>query len=391
MNEGLGRRGETSASHRRRRFVLVVGVAAALALLAFAVIGGGLSSEDGSGTAEEPVRLTVSVSGDLLIHSPVFFAAQSLAGGAGYEFGPMLEQLRPQVKGADLAICHFETPVTSAPPSGLPTFNAPVELAEAVAATGWDACDTASNHSLDQGQEGVDATVDVLDRAGIAHTGSFASAKDRDEPLIVKANGVRVGLVAYTTGSNGLVPEPHSVNIATRPEQVIADARAARDAGAEVVIVNVHWFTDAVDEYSSEPSTEQRAFAERLAATPEITAIVGQGPHVVQPIVWMNGKPVVFSEGNLLANQGAAAGLPEASQDGILATLEIVVDDDGARVERVRYTPVYVSQPDFTVLPVGQTLDSGAADEGALRASYDRTVGIVGRDRMTKPVPPKLP
>lgn len=374
----------------RRRFVLVVGIAVAVALLAFAVIGGS-GSEDGGGPGEEPVRLTVSVSGDLLIHSPVFYAAQSLAGGAGYEFGPMLERLRPHVKKADLAICHFETPVSSAPPSGLPTFNAPVELAAAVAATGWDACDTASNHSLDQGQEGVDATLDALDRAGIAHTGSFASARDRDRPLIVKANGVRVGLVAYTTGSNGLVPAPYSANIATGPAQVIADARAARDAGAEVVLVNMHWFTDKVDEYSSEPSAAQTAFAERLAAAPEITAIVGQGPHVVQPIVWMNDKPVVFSEGNLLANQGAAAGLPEASQDGILATLEILAGEDGARVERVRYTPVYVSQPDFTVLPVGDAIESGAADEDALRASYERTVDSVGRGPKIRPVPPRLP
>ena len=116
------------------------------------------------------------MSGDLLIHSPVFFAAQALAGGAGYEFRPMLERLRPYVKGADLAICHFETPVSDvAPPSGLPTFNAPPELAGAVADTGWDICDTASNHSIDQGQAGDRRRpAELLDDTGIGHTGSFA-------------------------------------------------------------------------------------------------------------------------------------------------------------------------------------------------------------------------
>jgi poly-gamma-glutamate synthesis protein (capsule biosynthesis protein) len=364
------------------------GIAVLIFLL---VLGAGSSPDDGTSAPEEQVELTVSVSGDLLIHSPVFFAAQSLAGGSGYDFGPMLEELRPYVKTADLAICHFETPVSDAPPSGLPTFNAPPELADAVAETGWDVCDTASNHSLDQGQEGVDATGEVLDRAGIEHTGSFPSAEAQDEPLIVKANGVRVALIAYSTGTNGLIPEDYSLNLADGPEQVIADARSARDAGADVVLVNMHWSAQFVDEYSTEPSSMQREFAEELAAAPEITAIVGQGPHVVQPIEWMNGKPVVFSEGNLLANQGAAAGLAEASQDGIVALLEIILDADGARVERVSYVPVFVSQPSFTVLPVGDALDSGAADEASLRASYERTVGVAGRGPQTRPIPAKLP
>jgi hypothetical protein len=382
---------ETAATYARRRFVVLAALGGIVVLLFLLVLATGSGPDDRTSTPQEPVELTVSVSGDLLIHSPVFFAAQSLAGGSGYDFRPMLEQLRPYVKTADLGICHFETPVSDAPPSGLPTFNAPPELAGAVADTGWDLCDTASNHSLDQGQEGVDATGQVLDRAGIAHTGSFPSAEAQDEPLIVKAKGVRVALIAYTTGSNGLIPEDYSLNLADGPEQVIADARAAREAGADVVLVNMHWSAQFVDEYATEPSSSQREFAEELAAAPEITAIVGQGPHVVQSIEWMNGKPVVFSEGNLLANQGAAAGLAEASQDGIVALLEIIVDGDGARVERVSYVPVFVSQPEFSVLPVGDAIDSGAADEASLRASYERTVAVAGRGPQTRPIPAKLP
>lgn len=383
---------ETPATYARRRLALVGAAAVVVALVLAAIVGGGSNPGDEEASAPaEPVELTVSVSGDLLIHSPVFFAAQALAGGSGYEFGPMLEPLRPHVKDADLAICHLETPVSAAPASGLPTFNAPPELADAVADTGWDACTRASNHAVDQGQEGVEATGEVLDRAGIAHTGAFASAEERDAPLIVKAKGVRVGLVSYTTESNGLVPEEYSLNVATEAEEILADARAAREAGAEVVLVNVHWGSRTVDEYTAEPSAEQRALAETLVAAPEVTAVVGQGPHVVQPIEWIGGKPVVFGEGNLLANQGAAAGLADASEDGLVAILEIAVDGDDARVKRVRYVPVFVSKPDFTVLPVGAALESGAADEASLRASYDRTVDVVGRSARTKPVPRELP
>ena len=62
----------------------------------------------------------------------------------------------------------------------LPIFNTPPELARGIAETGWDAWDTASNHSMDQAQTGVDATGKCLDRAGIEHTGSFPSEKARD-------------------------------------------------------------------------------------------------------------------------------------------------------------------------------------------------------------------
>ena len=71
-------------------------------------------------------------------------------------------------------------------------------------------------------------------------------------------------------------------------------------------------------EYQPEPTPGQLALAKRLTASRDITAIVGQGPHAVQPIELVNGKYVVFSEGNLVSNQSPEAGLPASSQDGVL-------------------------------------------------------------------------
>ena len=113
----------------------------------------------------KPVQLTVEVNGDLLIHSPIYERALVLGHGH-YDFTPMLREVAPYIRGADLAICHVETPMTPRPPSGYPVFNTPPALATAIAATGWKICDTASNHSLDQGQYGIDQTGDALSRAG---------------------------------------------------------------------------------------------------------------------------------------------------------------------------------------------------------------------------------
>jgi len=162
----------------RRRRAVALAVIAAIVVVGFVVLSGGSDAEQLSKKealraerAENPVELTLSFSGDLLIHSPLWNQALALGGGAGYDFTPMLEPIRPYVEPADLAVCHIETPLGEGEPQTEPLFKAPAELADAVAAIGWDACDTASNHSLDQHLEGIEETDAALDAAGVAHTG----------------------------------------------------------------------------------------------------------------------------------------------------------------------------------------------------------------------------
>ena len=333
-----------------------------------------------------PVQFTVEASGDLLIHSPVWDRALALGGGNHYDFAPLFAQIKPIIEGADLPLCHVETPMTPAPPTGFPVFNTPPALAPAIRATGWLACSTAATHTLDQGQTGVDDTIGALDRAGVLHTGSFSSAAAQRTPLIMTVKGVRVAFLAYTELTNGIPPpHPWSVNMAGAP-QISADAHRARLDGAQAVIVNIHWG----DENVTEPSTFQLRLADALTRSPDITAIVGQHVHVVQPIRMINGKLVVFGEGNLISNQTDAC-CPTASQDGLIALLTIVVDSRGARVTMVHYVPIWVQHPTFVVLPAGLAVRTDPADADALRASYARTVAAAGRGPLLQPIPDRLP
>src|SRR6266487_878598 len=94
-------------------------------------------------------------------------------GGRAYDFRPMLGAIEPIISAADLAVCHIETPLspTGRHLSGYSRFNGPPQIAAALHATGYDACSTASNHSLDQGAKGVSGTLHVLDGAGLRHAG----------------------------------------------------------------------------------------------------------------------------------------------------------------------------------------------------------------------------
>ena len=319
------------------------------------------------------VELTVEVNGDLLIHSPVW--EQALADGHGhYDFSPMLREITPLIKRADLAICHVETPMTPRRPSGYPVFNTPTELASAIRKAGWRICDTASNHSVDQGQYGIDQTLRALDRAGVLHTGSFASSTSHNRTLMVTVKGIKVAFLAYTEMTNGIpLPHPWSVNLA-HVAAVRRAARVARRRGAQVVIVNFHWG----DEYVSEPSAFQRSVADALTRDPDITAIVGQHVHVVQPIQRLNGKLVVFGEGQLLSNQSSAC-CPVNTEDGMMVFLHLVVRGRRAHVASIAYVPTWDRRPDYTVIPIGIGLAGHQAPADVLRASYDRTTSTVGR------------
>jgi poly-gamma-glutamate capsule biosynthesis protein CapA/YwtB (metallophosphatase superfamily) len=333
----------------------------------------------------KPVELTVEVNGDLLIHSPVW--EQALLDGHGeYDFSPMLREITPYIKGADLAICHVETPMTPRPPTGYPIFNTPPALAKAIKKAGWRVCDTASNHSLDQGQYGIDQTGRALDRVGVLHTGSFPSRAAQNRTLMLTVKGVRIAFLAYTEMTNGLpLPHPWSVNLA-HLSAVRRAARQARRRGAQVVIVNFHWG----DENVSQPSAFQRELAGALTKDPDITAIVGQHVHVVQPISRVHGKLVVYGEGQLLSNETAAC-CPIQTEDGMMVFLHITVRGATSKVSYITYVPTWNRHPDYAVLPIGVALRRDQAPASVLSESYSRTTSVAGRiPHVVYPIPARL-
>ena len=333
--------------------------------------GPGTGAPGAAGAPERPVRLTVAASGDLLIHTPVAQRALALGGGRRYDFAPLFAPVRRTIAGADLALCHVETPLVPGPVQGYPVFRTPPDLARSIRRVGWDTCSTASNHSLDAGQYGIDTTLRALRGAGVKATGTARSARGRRRIAMIRVKGVRVAFLSYTAVSNGqAVPHPWSVNRASAGP-ILGDARRARRHGARIVIVNLHWGA----EFVSSVTPQQRALARRLTRSPAIDAIVGQHVHVVQPIRRVRGKPVVFGEGNLISNQTAGC-CPAASQDGLIALLDFVVRPGRpVRARRVRYLPTWVRHPDFTVM---------RAAPGS--PSWNRTVSVAGNRKGVRPL-----
>ena len=105
-------------------------------------------------------------------------------GAGARDFSDDVRRGPPTVEAADLAICHLEVPLANAdgPFTGFPTFSAPPEVATALAATGYDTCSTASNHTFDQGAEGAP------DDAGRARRGRRSGTPARRAPRRSRAS-----------------------------------------------------------------------------------------------------------------------------------------------------------------------------------------------------------
>jgi poly-gamma-glutamate capsule biosynthesis protein CapA/YwtB (metallophosphatase superfamily) len=346
----------------------------------------GATSSSESPPTPQARSFTLVATGDVLLHEPLWEQAQrdaAVTGQGPLDFGPQLAALRPLVETADLAVCHLETPMApaSGPYQGYPMFSGPPQILPALAGIGYDACTTASNHTFDQGGDGVARTLDALDAAGLAHAGSARSPEEASRTTIVDvrapAGPVRVALLSYTYGFNG-VPYPNGESWRANlldEERILADAGAARQQGAEAIVVALHWGT----EFDQAPNEDQLAIGPRLLASPDVDLVLGHHAHVVQPIEHVAGEWIVYGLGNLVA---AHATPGEPLREGLLVRFGFVEQPDGRfAVAAAGYAPLLVSDPfPARVLDVAAALraaDESVASLERLQEAWDRTTSVV--------------
>ncbi|MFD0420915.1 CapA family protein [Streptomyces parvus] len=387
------------------------GAVAALALLLAAATGcagqpgtpapsGPPAAARGAGGqgADGPRPFTLLAAGDVLPHSSVIDQAAADADGAGYDFAPMLAGVAPVVSGADLAFCHMETVYgkEGGPYTGYPSFKSPPEIATALRTTGFDSCSTASNHTLDDGAEGVRRTLDALDEAGIRHAGSARTAAEAARPTILPAGpgkgAAKVAHLAYTYGTNDIplpADRPWTVNV-TDERKIIEEARAARRAGADVVVLSAHWGT----EWQDEPDAGQRDLAERLTAStdrgrPDIDLIIGTHAHVPQAYEKVNGTWVVYGMGDQIAGdminyEGAQDPRGNQSSMGRFTFAPPAKPGERWKVRKAEFVPQWYDTAAGRAINLNASLDSPEGEAEHLREVRDRIRTVVlgrGADR----------
>ncbi|BFP50637.1 CapA family protein [Streptomyces sp. CMC78] len=381
------------------------GAVAALALLLAAATGctgqqspssapsGPPAAARGAGgqDADGPRPFTLLAAGDVLPHSSVIDQAAADADGAGYDFAPMLAGVAPAVSGADLAFCHMETVYgkEGGPYTGYPSFKSPPEVAAALRTTGFDSCSTASNHTLDDGAEGVSRTLGALDEAGIRHAGSARTAAEAARPTILPAGpgkgAAKVAHLAYTYGTNDIplpAGRPWTVNV-TDEHRIIEEARAARRAGADVVVLSAHWGT----EWQDEPDAQQQELARRLTAStdrgrPDIDLIIGTHAHVPQAYEKVNGTWVVYGMGDQIAGaminyEGAQDPRGNQSSMGRFTFAPPAKPGERWTVKKAEFVPQWYDTATGRAVNLNASLDSFGEGAEHLREIRDRIRTVV--------------
>ena len=365
------------------------------------------AAEVANDAPEEPTRIRIQFAGDILIHDGPLAAART--GDNTYNFRPFLTHIRPYIDG-DLTLANMESPVDARGNNyrtqGWPLFNAPFEILDALQYAGFNHLISSNNHAFDKGFDGLVATAENFERAGIAHTGISVDEDDFNTPTIIDVNGIQIGIVAYTYSSNGLefkVPDamlPFAVRrfrdyVADDVPKILEAVEDLRAAGAELTIVSLHWGAEYVDE----PTAVQKQIARELGEG-GADIIMGHHSHTVQPIEWYYREDgsrslIIYSLGNFLADQTRLNIPIPRTQFGKLVTLHVERSLEGEiTLGMVEILPTLCMRDftgttlrhtdDVTVLPLfGGELPEfiTAAEVRALgREAYEHVVAIVGAE-----------
>lgn len=316
-----------------------------------------------------PLRsFTLAAVGDVLVEEAVWVSAAKFAKGTGlrYDFRPMFAPTASLIGGADLAICHLETPVGrpgvrpgryGKTPLNGNRILAAFEIVPAIDEAGFDRCSTASNHSLDLGDQGISDTLDILDSFGIGHTGT-ARSEAESRPAVITVNGVKVGHLAWSRRSNSLpAKDPWRFNFASIPK-IVSEVNRLRSAGAEVVVLSLH----QGQELQQKPTAEQRTWLDQLLAAAPIDVVISHHAHVVQPVERIHGALVFWGVGNFLSGMGPGRTYYSSPKtlDGLLALVQFTETSPGVFETTPSPIALCSEQKTRVVYPVVSTLASSA-------------------------------
>ena len=313
--------------------------------------------------------ITLAAAGDLNVTDAVV-----ASGGAAYDYSNAFMDVLPLLAEADLTVMNFEGNACGAPYGAE---SAPQQLLTALKGIGVDMLQLANSKAINRGVSGLNATVQNVRAAGMASVGAVAEGETPGAYVIRYVRGVKVAIVAFTKGMDGMAMPAGSedlVNIlyndyastykSVNTKAVTKLLRQVQDEAPDITIALLHWGSEYSDIHSKSQTTIRD-----LMFKEGVDAIIGTHPHYVQEIVFNKdaGTFVAYSLGDFFS---------DASRSGtaysIVLELEITKDNTTGitKVTDFSYTPIYTVQDDTGLLRVVRLAD-------AIDAYTDKRIGRV--------------
>lgn len=303
---------------------------------------------------QETPKVELLFVGDAMQHQAQLDKAKELGKGK-YDFSDCFSLIYPEIQEADYAVCNLEVPLGGPGTySGYPCFSAPDSFAESLIDAGFDMMLTANNHCLDRRDQGGRRTLNALDSLNIDHIGTYRNLSERDSlvPFIKDIKGFKIAFLNYTYGTNGIEPRDGIEVSLIDKEKIRKEINKAREKGAEIVIVNMHWGI----EYVLLENKVQQDLADFIIDC-GADVIIGGHPHVIQPMkVVHNNKEnkdvlVVYSLGNFISNMKTAD-----TRGGAMVWVTLTRDGTGKAIfDHANYDIVFAAKPEgehnYRVIP----------------------------------------
>ncbi|MFA6228250.1 MAG: CapA family protein [Patescibacteria group bacterium] len=245
---------------------------------------------------------------------------------------------------ADLTVINLESPFTIGGShlvkTGSFSFNADPQALAGLAQAGIDVVALANNHILNQGKKGVIDTQKLLTANGIAFAGAGLNESEAGRPAIKEINGIKFGFLSYAYPNDYSVAGASTPGLAGMDISKMTTAVANLKTEADLVAVLMH----AGIEYVNTPNKQQVAFA-HAAIDAGADLVIGHHPHWAQTVEIYNGKPIVYSLGNLIFDQMWSL----ETQQGALA--EIKVADK--QISSIKIIPIKIIDYGQAILATG--------------------------------------
>ena len=313
---------------------------------------------------EEETSARIMAHGDLLYHDIIYMSAKKEDGS--YDFHENFEYVTPWLKQADLAIGDFEGTINKDHYlAGYPLFNAPGQVMDAIKDAGYHVLDLAHNHVLDSQIEGVISTADAIEKAGMTPIGVYTHESRDQAPLVIKeVNGIKVALLAYSYGFNGIEQsisqEDYNRYLSDLNEDKMKAEIERAEKEADITVIMPQMGV----EYRIEPTEEQKVLYHKMIEW-GADIIFGGHPHVVEPseTVEKDGekKLIIYSMGNFISNQRieTMTGVDNAkwTERGVLMDVTVKKKGGKTTIDTAKAHPTWVNRtPKGTFSPEGYPL-----------------------------------
>ncbi len=212
-------------------------------------------------------------------------------------------------------------------------FNAPQPWITGLKKHRFTVLNLANNHALDQGEQGLYDTIGLLREHELTGFGAGRNEREAWAPIVVEHQGIRIGFVGASYASinddgSTYLKQVARIEDKGRLQRAIADLQTRSD----FVVATMH----AGIEYVPVAFGPQQLFA-KAAVEAGADLVIGAHPHVVQPVVFMDGVPVFYSLGNFIFDQ-----TKKHTDEGAAVLAELVRDGDDVRLDRLEVWPVVI-------------------------------------------------